>query len=700
MANSPPYFGSIPTIQQAYQNDPRTKLAQSALALGTSTVPVAQGGWAVTDGLARVAQAIAGAVINKNQEKKYGQREQAYVQGLQDASKLASTPQPSNPAVANPANNNPMTAAAQALSGPSPAPIQTVDPTAALGMPQNAPPGGSTGAGAPPVAQQTGSPSGGPPSPALGMAGAPPMSGAMVLGGGLSPSEYYVRGIRPIEGGTDPQTGAFRTSPKGAVGPGQLLPDTAKEAAKLAGLPWDETRFRTDPQYNDALGVAYYTKQLQDFGDPVIAAAAYNAGPARTRRALRRAKGGDFTQFLPAETQQYVQNFTQAIGTGGASQSGGYIPLQVQPPQMENVPDAPAAPDAPSQAATAPALPTEVQSNRIAIAQQMLASGNPDLIGIAQTYLNQGLTEQNDARRLASQQQFQQEQAGYNADLSDVQNARDEARRNAYGERSDAIQRNFSREQTYGNQQFQAGQSALDRNFRSTEAGREREFQREERLGTEAFTSAENERNRTNRLDVANARQQMRNAYFNSPTGRKLQQQTQENINKNENAIAQYERFMDLNKKQVTGGLGQNLPVVGGSLNFFDRDLKEMDTIAKNTTLAALGGGLGAQISDSDRQFIQSANIGTQNLPIVNRNIALARIGALRRSNDYYMEFQNAQADGTQAQFARDWSLFAKSVPVVQYDKNGNAIPTDRPMTFAEWKASRPKYDASGKRIN
>jgi hypothetical protein len=43
------YSGSIPTIAQAYQNDPRTKLAASMLSTGMQTSPVAQGGWAVTD---------------------------------------------------------------------------------------------------------------------------------------------------------------------------------------------------------------------------------------------------------------------------------------------------------------------------------------------------------------------------------------------------------------------------------------------------------------------------------------------------------------------------------------------------------------------------------------------------------------------------------------------------------------------------
>jgi hypothetical protein len=89
--------------------------------------------------------------------------------------------------------------------------------------------------------------------------------------------------------------GEFLTSPKGAIGPAQVMPGTAPYAAKLAGLPFDEHRYRTDAAYNEALGRAYYAEQLRTFGDPAMAAAAYNAGPGSAakgtglRGAMRRA---------------------------------------------------------------------------------------------------------------------------------------------------------------------------------------------------------------------------------------------------------------------------------------------------------------------------------------------------------------------------------------------------------------------------
>lgn len=81
-------------------------------------------------------------------------------------------------------------------------------------------------------------------------------------------------------------TGQPLTSPKGALGVAQVMPGTGPDAAKLAGEEWDPTRLATDQAYNDKLGKAYYAQQIKEFGDPVTAAAAYNAGPQRVRDAL------------------------------------------------------------------------------------------------------------------------------------------------------------------------------------------------------------------------------------------------------------------------------------------------------------------------------------------------------------------------------------------------------------------------------
>lgn len=97
-------------------------------------------------------------------------------------------------------------------------------------------------------------------------------------------------------------------SDKGATGIAQVMPGTAPEAAKLAGVEYDPVKYRRDADYNEALGKAYYNKQLSDFGRTDLAAAAYNAGPGAVRRALARseATGRDYLNYLPQETQKYV----------------------------------------------------------------------------------------------------------------------------------------------------------------------------------------------------------------------------------------------------------------------------------------------------------------------------------------------------------------------------------------------------------
>jgi hypothetical protein len=723
MARGPQYYGSIPGIAQAYQNDPKNRLAQSALALGSSTAPVAQGGWAATDGLARAAQAIVGAVMQKGQDKKYAQREQDYTAQMAQAAKLASTPQPQNPAAANPATGG-LAAAAGALAGPQqPAsmavptsPMQTVDPTAALAG-QGGGPQGQMAPQAPPMAPPPqNAPQTGPGGPLAGMASV--TAGIPRMGGGGT--DYYRTGIRPIEGGTDPKTGAFRTSPKGAVGPGQVMPNTAPEAARLAGVPFNDTLYRTDAAYNDKLGEAYYAKQLETFGDPVVAAAAYNAGPGRVKRALRQANrtGQPLTAHLPDETKTYVENFAQRIGlTGeGSPQAGGTpITLGIQSPTMEAVPEMPAAP---TEAPAAPERPQEVQSNRVAMAQQLMQSGNPDLMAIAQQYLDKGLDEQNSARTLASQQEFAQGQTGYNAGLQDYNAARGTARDAAVTTSRDASQRNFRREEQFRDQTFGAGQAQVGREYQtatrednqSFEAGQtaaQMTFQARMAENQRKWASDEAQANRDNRLSVAATRAggaadktAKRNAYFNTPTGLKMQEKAGTEMNSNNDAISKYRRFLDLNDDKSTGGMAINVPLIGQVYGYTDSKLREMTSLANDATLAGLGGSLGTAISDGDRRFIADSNISVGAPRQANRNIALAKIGALERKNDYLVEFANAQADGGNPQtFAKEWRMFANNTPIAIRGKDGNYVVNDKPMTFAEWKASRPTFDAQGKRV-
>lgn len=111
------------------------------------------------------------------------------------------------------------------------------------------------------------------------------------------------------------KNGSVKTSPKGAIGAAQVMPKTGPEAAQLAGEPWDEDRLHNDPDYNIKLGKAYYNNLKEQFDNPLMAAAAYNAGPKAVKNALadQEDKGGSWIDYLPNETKNYVNSITSAM---------------------------------------------------------------------------------------------------------------------------------------------------------------------------------------------------------------------------------------------------------------------------------------------------------------------------------------------------------------------------------------------------
>lgn len=160
-------------------------------------------------------------------------------------------------------------------------------------------------------------------------------------GGGMANFDAILQ----IEGGTDAK-GNFRTSPAGAIGPAQVMPGTAPEAARLAGLKWDPVKYRTDAAYNKAIGNAYYNEQLRVFnGDTVKAAAAYNAGAGSAKKGTgvrgamaRAAKAGrpnDWAEFLPAETKNYVKKF-RALTQGSVNSATAKVSAVVANSDEDN----------------------------------------------------------------------------------------------------------------------------------------------------------------------------------------------------------------------------------------------------------------------------------------------------------------------------------------------------------------------------
>lgn len=77
-------------------------------------------------------------------------------------------------------------------------------------------------------------------------------------------------------------------SNRGARGLMQLKPATAVALASETRLKWRGTRTLFDPEKNIALGAYYLNKLVSRFGDLTLALEAYNHGPSRLSKYLRK----------------------------------------------------------------------------------------------------------------------------------------------------------------------------------------------------------------------------------------------------------------------------------------------------------------------------------------------------------------------------------------------------------------------------
>lgn len=108
---------------------------------------------------------------------------------------------------------------------------------------------------------------------------------------GVDPN--HIRALIGIESRGNPNA----VSNAGALGAMQLMPATARAMGVTDPM---------DLRQNVMGGVRYFRQMLDQFGDPELAAAAYNAGPTAVR------KYGGVPPFR--ETQNYVAKFRRILG--------------------------------------------------------------------------------------------------------------------------------------------------------------------------------------------------------------------------------------------------------------------------------------------------------------------------------------------------------------------------------------------------
>lgn len=116
--------------------------------------------------------------------------------------------------------------------------------------------------------------------------------------------ERWIREVMRVESAGQQFTpsGVLTTSPVGAMGLMQLMPETYDEVRARYGLGDDAF----DPKNNILAGTAYLREMYDAFGSPGFLAA-YNGGPARLEDYLTH------NRALPAETRRYVALIAPSI---------------------------------------------------------------------------------------------------------------------------------------------------------------------------------------------------------------------------------------------------------------------------------------------------------------------------------------------------------------------------------------------------
>ncbi len=115
--------------------------------------------------------------------------------------------------------------------------------------------------------------------------------------------DLWVRAVMRVEsGGEEYQAGQLITSPKGAMGLMQVMPDTYEDLRDRYALGPDPF----DPHDNVLAGAAYLREMYDIYGSPGFLAA-YNAGPRRLDDYLSD------NRALPEETRRYVAAIGPAI---------------------------------------------------------------------------------------------------------------------------------------------------------------------------------------------------------------------------------------------------------------------------------------------------------------------------------------------------------------------------------------------------
>ncbi len=116
------------------------------------------------------------------------------------------------------------------------------------------------------------------------------------------------------------------TSPAGAAGIWQIMPNTADYFGLQITPTVDERR---DPHRSTQAAVGLLSMLYEQFCDWRLVLAAYNCGPGRVRKAIRKAGVRDYDElkaFLPLQTRNYISKFAAMAYVANHYDQHGLIP--------------------------------------------------------------------------------------------------------------------------------------------------------------------------------------------------------------------------------------------------------------------------------------------------------------------------------------------------------------------------------------
>lgn len=671
---------TIPEIARAFENDPRNKLSQQMIASGSSMAPTAGGKYGVWDGLARAMQSVAGAYVQRRTAKKYENEEKDYMALMADALGQGGG------AAAVPGVEQPPLAGGGAVGGASglPTPVQQAAPPMVPQAPQMAP--------VDPLAALPGQG----PQDQIAQALAP-MAGPQGMAS--------INAMIPITAMTESRNRDFAggkpvTSPKGAKYAMQTMPGTARDPG------FGVTPARSDsPEEFNRVGKEYLGKMLEKYnGDTTKAWAAYNAGPGRVDRAIRK-HGESWLARMPSETRAYVAKNNKALGAeeqqaNGEYYAGGnqrdanpYGDPSAPTPQTNYQTPEPELPAAPSR----PQARGAVQSRKLDAGQKLLKSGNRYAYGAAMRFLEDGMGEQFQSDREALGYEQDLDKTEYSAGLNNRNDAESAKRGAAYTARSNEQNNQFRAAEQTRDFAFRHNDREDQQEYGAGQANLDRTFQRSQQDDQQGFTAGQSALDRAHKTQLTDKQiegkrltaQEQRSAklsnWMNTPHGTKLYKETTDRVSANDGTIALVDEFMAINNKQVTGGIANNTPGLNWLNRTMDSDLQRMQAITETITPKLREAGSGA-MSDKDVDMYRKSTVNIMNGRTANAATAEVIKKALTRQNDYETQKLLSQAEGRGTEFVREWSAYKDAVSI----KSGTS--------FDEWKSSIPQYGADGKR--